>query len=222
MFSWANRKSLYVLSGHEDSVLAVAWNDDSSFATASLDHEVAVWNAKTRKPVHRLKGHSRGVSAVCCLLDQQLLVSAGLDQNLRVWDAQSETVVRTLNNHTREVHQLAVRPNSAGLPMIASVSDDRTVRLWQPTIGRMVRFAQLDSVPLAVDWLTDGSRIVVANTDGHVRLIDPDTVEVTQDMPGIDGWAYALGVHPTDGSLLTGGRNGQLKRVVPDIPKQPT
>ena len=218
VFLWPDGESLYVLSGHEDSVLAVAWNGDSTFATASLDHDVAVWNAKTRKPVHRLKGHSQGVSAVCYLLDQQLLVSAGLDQNLHVWDTQSEKIVRTLNNHTREVHQLAVRPNSAGLPMIASVSDDRTVRLWQPTIGRMVRFAQLDSVPLAVDWLTDGSRIVVATADGHVRLIDPDTVEITQDVPGIDGWAYALGVHPTDGSLLIGGRNGQLKRIIPTSP----
>ena len=100
--------------------------------------------------------------------------------------------------------------------MIASVSDDRTVRLWQPTIGRMVRFAQLDSTPLVVDWLTDGTYAVVASADGHVRLIDPDTVEVIQDLPAVTGWAYSLGVHPTDGSLLIGGREGQLSRVVPD------
>jgi WD40 repeat protein len=147
-----------------------------------------------------------------------MLISAGRDQNLRVWKPDSEEMVRTLNNHTNAVHALAVRPAASGLPMIASVSDDRTVRLWQPTIGRMVRFAQLDSTPLAVDWLTDGSRIVVVAADGHMRLIDPDTVEVIQKIPAVEGWAYALGVHPTDGSLLVGGRDGQLKRIVLDRP----
>lgn len=104
--------------------------------------------------------------------------------------------------------------------MIASVSGDRTVRLWQPTIGRMVRFAQLSSTPLAVAWLRDGSQVAVAATDGHVRLIDPDTVEILQDIPAVDGWAYSLGVHPTDGSLLVGGRNGQLKRIVLEAAKR--
>lgn len=129
-------------------------------------------------------------------------------------------MVRTLNNHTSAVHRLALRPTVGGLPMIASVSDDRTVRLWQPTIGRMVRFAQLDATPLAVDWLIDGSRIVVATSVGSVQLIDPDTVEVTQNISAVDGWAYALDVHPTDGSLLVGGTNGQLKRITPSVPAE--
>jgi WD40 repeat protein len=220
VFTWPNGDSTSLFKGHEDSVLAVAWKNDSTFATASLDSEVAVWDAKTRKRVQRLKGHSRGVSDVCFLRTGNLLVSGSLDQNLRVWDTNSEELIRTLNNHTREIYQLALRPAVAGLPMIASVSGDRTVRLWQPTIGRMVRFAQLNSIPLAVVWLRDGSHVAVAATDGHVRLIDPDTVEILQDIPAVDGWAYSLGVHPTDGSLLVGGRNGQLKRIVIEAPKR--
>ena len=215
VFAWPGGASLYVLHGHEDSVLGVAWKSNSLLATASLDHEISVWNVKTRKPVQRLKGHSRGVSALCFLGKGQLLVSGGRDENLRVWDTASGELVRTLNNHTREIHQLAVRPVVTGLPMVASVSDDRTVRLWQPTIGRMVRFAKLSSTPLAVAWLPDGSEVAVATTDGHVRLIDPDTAETTEDLPAVDGWAYSLGVHPIDGSLLVGGRNGQLKRIIP-------
>jgi len=214
VFAWPSGDSSSVFKGHEDSVLAVAWKNDSTFATASLDHEVAVWDVKTKKRVQRLKGHSRGVSDLCFLRTGNLLISGSLDQNLRVWNTESAEMVRTLNNHTKEIHQLALRPVAGGLPMIASVSGDRTVRLWQPTIGRMVRFAQLNSIPLAVAWLPDGSQLAVAATDGHVRLIDPDTVEIIQDIPAVDGWAYSLGVHPTDGSLLVGGRNGQLKRIL--------
>ena len=220
VFTWPSGESMFVCKGHEGSVLAIAWKSDSLFATASLDHGIAIWDAKTQTSVQRLKGHSRGVSALCFLADQPLLVSGSLDQNLRVWNTDTAELVRTMNNHTGEVHQLKMRPVAAGLPMIASVSEDRTVRFWHPTTGRMVRFAQLTSSPLAVAWLPDGSQVAVAAADGHVRLIDPDTVEIIHDMPAFDGWAYSLGVHPTDGSLLVGGRNGQLKRLIPEAPNR--
>jgi WD40 repeat protein len=214
VLAWPDGKSMYVCKGHEDSVLAVAWKSDSKFATASLDHDVVVWDANTHTIEQRLKGHSRGVTALCFLTDQSLLVSGSLDQNLRVWNTGSAELVRSMNNHTREIHQIALRPVSTGLPMIASVADDRTVRLWQPTINRMVRFVELTSIPLAVSWVPDGSLVAVATSAGHVLLIDPDTVEIIHDIAALDGWAYSLDVHPTDGSLLVGGRYGQLKRIL--------
>ena len=216
ILAWPGGVSSCELHGHDDSVLAVAWMNDSAIATASLDHEIVVWDVITRQPIERLKGHSRGVSNLCFLRDKDVLISSGLDQNLRVWNSKSGKMVRTLNNHTKEVHELALRPATEGLPMIASVSNDHTVRLWQPTIGRMVRFAQLSATPLAVEWLADGSQVAVAATDGYVRLIDPDTVEVLQTIPAVRGWAYSLAVHRSDGSLLVGGQNGQLKRITPD------
>jgi WD40 repeat protein len=217
VFAWPSGTAPSILNGHHDSVLAVTWRNDSTLATASLDHEIAMWDVTTRQRTLRLRGHSRGVTTLKFLADQKTLVTGGLDQNLRVWDIESAQMLRTLNNHTREIHQIAVRPATSGLPMIASVSDDRTVRIWQPTIGRMVRFAQLQTQPLAVDWLADGSHIAVASIDGHVRLIDPDTVEIVADFPAVAGWAYALAAHP-DGTLLVGGQDGQLQRIVPQIP----
>jgi WD40 repeat protein len=214
LLAWPGGESLGVLSGHEDTVLAVAWRSDAVLATASLDHEIALWEVKSRKQVQRLKGHSSGVTALSFLSEGQHVISGGRDNNLRVWDTASGRMIRTLNNHTREIHQLAVRPRVSGLPMVASGSNDRTVRLWQPTIGRMVRFTRLTSIPLAVAWLPDGSQIAVSCEDGAVRLIDPDTVEIRRKFPAVDGWAYSLAVHPTDGSLLVGGRNGQLSRIV--------
>lgn len=213
---WPGGQLLYSCRGHEDTILAVAWKNDVEFATGSLDREIVVWDAKTQSPKHRLRGHSDGVTSLCFLQKENVLVSAGLDQNLRLWNPDDETSIGSLNNHKNAIHQIASRPNSDGPSMVASVSDDRTVRLWQPALGRMVRFVELSSAPLAVSWLRDGSRIVLVCADGQVRLIDPDNAEISQELPGINGWAYSLAVHPGGDGLLVGGSGGSLVRIAPE------
>ena len=214
-FSWSERRSIRILRAHRDSVTAVAWRNASSLASASLDRRIILWDLATEAPIQQLEGHSRGVSSLCFLNDKESLVSTGVDQSVRVWDLTSGTLMRNMNNHTLPVHNLALRPNTSGLPMIVSAGDDRTVRFWQPTIGRMVKFARLKAAALNVAWLNNGTSIVAACADGSIRLVDPDSVEVTGEIQALNGWAYALAVHPTDGSIVVGGPNAQVKRIIP-------
>lgn len=216
IFSWPEGKSLRVLKGHRDSVTAVAWQHAASLASASLDRDILLWDLSTGTPTQRLQGHSRGVSSLCFLNDKATLVSTGVDQNVRVWNLTSGELIRSLNNHTLPVHDLALRPDASGLPMVVSAGDDRTIRLWQPTIGRMVKFARLKAAPLNVAWLDNGARIVAACADGAIRFVDPDSVEVTGEIEAVNGWAYSLAVHPTDGSIVVGGPNAQVRRIITD------
>jgi len=85
--------------------------------------------------------------------------------------------------------------------------------LWQPTIGRMVRFVRLPAVPLDVKWSLDGRWIVASCDDGHVRVIDPDSVTIVRDVAALAGWAYCLTVHPTKYEIAVGGARGELKRL---------
>ena len=215
IFSWPDGKSLRILREHRDSVTAVAWRNASSLASASLDRRIIVWDLYTGTAIQQLEGHSKGGSSLCFLSDKNILVSTGIDQSVRVWDLISGELIRSMNNHTLPVHDLALRPSDAGLPVIVSAGDDRTVRFWQPTIGRMVKFARLEEAPLDTAWLNDGSKVVAVCTDGAVRLVDPDSVEVTSEIHALNGWAYSLAVHPTDGSVVVGGQNGQVRRIIP-------
>jgi WD40 repeat protein len=162
-----------------------------------------------------LQGHSRAVLAVAYLPDGKLL-TAGVDATIRLWDASEKTPLRSFSNHTRPINALALWPGTSAEvpPMVASASDDRTVRFWQPTIGRLVRFARLDSMPLAIAWTPDGSTLWTAFRDGHVREIDPTDATVRRDYPAIEGPAYALAV-AGDGTLAVGGSNGQIRRIIP-------
>ena len=211
-FSWPESESRGRSAHHNDLVYRLAWQPaGKGFATASTDHLVLVHNESKEQPL-KLSGHSRAVLAITFLPDGKTFISAGVDQSLRVWNAAEGKLIRTLDNHTAAVHDLAVRPGkSEGPPLVASAGADRTVRLWQPTVGRLVRFARLPCAPLALAWTKDGGRLVCSCTDGRVRVLDPDTVQIISEHAALDGWAYSLALAPDDRFAVVGGPGGALK-----------
>ena len=214
VFSWPKGESVTRFDSHNDSVRSVIWQDNDRLLTASIDREIKLWHLeKETNSILTLKGHSRSVDAICLIENGQTLVSTGADQSLRVWDMVSGTLIRSMNQHTKPVNALELRPVRDGLPMVASAARDRTIRFWQPTIGRMVRYIRLDSEPLNIAWTNDGDRVLATCVDGRVRIIDPVEVTVTQDLPAINGWAYAIAMHPHDRSAAIGGINGQIWRI---------
>jgi WD40 repeat protein len=212
-FDWPSGASRAKRHAHGDLVYHAAFSADGRLAATSAEGLVNVFDSSAN-PVAVLRGHSRGVLAAAWLPGDKQLVTAGIDQSLRLWDVASESLVRTLDNHTDEVRGLAVRPGGrAGPPLLASASADRTVRLWQPTIGRLVRFVRLAEEPLDINWTPDGALLLASCTDGHLRIIDPDTVEVLQDMPAIDGWAYTVVGASAGDFAFVAGAGGQMKAV---------
>ena len=230
VFSWPMCRHESSLIEHADSVQSVAWQSSTSLLSAGIDHEIKLSavdfgrsessggiaqtspRPAARKNSHTFRGHSRSVSALCLLNDRQTFVSAGVDQSLRVWDAQTGQLIRRLNQHTGVVHDLALRPDDEGLPMVASAAGDRTIRFWQPTIGRMVRYIRLDVESLSIAWLNVDT-LIAGCVDGRLRIIDANNVKVTGNHPALDGWAYAVAVHPSDGSVVVAGTSGQLRRI---------
>ncbi len=148
------------------------------------------------------------------LPDGETAVSASRDQTLRVWNTKTGENLRTLHNHSRDVNALALQPGTGGLPMVASASADATVRFWQPTIGRMVRFARLPSEPLSIAWVAGGERLIAGCRDGKARLIDPVRVKTIQTMDVSDGWLFAIAVDPTDDHRVAiGSRRGLFETL---------
>ncbi len=173
---------------HRDSIYKLAWQSNSATVlTAGGDSSVCLVEVSSGKTLRTLEGHSKGVLAVAFLPGDEQFLSAGIDETVRLWNSKTGDVARSFVNHTKPVTDLAVRPGGAAPPMVVTVSEDRTVRLWQPTVGRLVRFARLDTIPTAVAWAKDGSKIFAACKDGKLRVLDPDTMDVTDTQPGIDG-----------------------------------
>lgn len=181
VLTWPAAERLQRISEHSDLVYRVAWSPDGAgFATAGADGFCRVFDLETGKCQVRYEGHSRAVLAIVYLPDGKGIVSAGVDQTLQLWDSSTGKPLRTLDNHLAAVNDLGVQPGTkTEMPVVVSISDDRTVRLWQPSIGRLMRFARIESPPRCVAWSADGKQILVGCNDGTLQSIDPDTVAVT-------------------------------------------
>ncbi|MBI1310962.1 hypothetical protein GC176_06605 [bacterium] len=214
-----------------DSLYAAAWSPDGGLiAVAGLDGFGRVLDVATGHERTRLSGHSRGLTGIG-FLSPQWLVTAGLDGSVRLWNATSGELQRTLANHSGAVTGLTIGPprEPAQLRLAASFGDDRTVRLWQPGIGRLVRFVRLPSKPLAVIWLSEnvqatehGELLAVACRDGQVRIVSVDTAEILVERPVIDGPAYCIAAQDAAKRLVVAGHHGQIASVrLTDLLKKP-
>lgn len=218
---WPSGKLAAKLPAGGDIVYRAAWNADGSrLAVACADRKVRILTLDGKTATQVVECHSAAVLAVAWLAADDLILSAGVDQAIRVLAAKDGRVTNSLDNHTAAVRDLAIRPGKHDGPaMIASCSADKTVRLWQPAIGRLVRFVKLPSPPTAVAWSASGSHILAACEDGKLRAIEPTTLDVIEFAQKLDGWAHSLTVLPNGSAAILAGERGQLRLVPLDAIK---
>src|SRR5262249_3033011 len=79
-----------------------------------------------------LEDHKRQVTCVAFSPDGKHLVTGSQDKTLKIWDLAKRKVVKTLEGHTNWLSALAF----VGDGVVASTSDDLTVRLWDVKAGK--------------------------------------------------------------------------------------
>lgn len=134
--AWACQQ---VFEGHSHYIMQIAINpkDNNTFASASLDRTLKVWQlgninsccisfvVKTKCCVFKgsptanftLEGHEKGVNCVDYYHggDKPYLISGADDRLVKIWDYQNKTCVQTLEGHGDNVSAVCFHPE---LPVV--------------------------------------------------------------------------------------------------------
>ncbi|KAL4717592.1 hypothetical protein ACJJTC_000741 [Scirpophaga incertulas] len=133
--NWACQQ---VFEGHTHYVMQIVINpkDNNTFASASLDTTVKVWQLGSSMSNFTLEGHEKGVNCVDYYHggDKPYLISGADDRLVKIWDYQNKTCVQTLEGHAQNVSAVSFHPE---LPILLTGSEDGTIRLWHAGTYRL-------------------------------------------------------------------------------------
>jgi glucose/arabinose dehydrogenase len=130
--------------------------------------------------------------------------------------------LRILQGHTDSVNSVAWSPDGK---ILASASDDGTIRLWDTAGGKGPRVLEghQDAVN-SVAWSPDGNTLASASDDETIRLWDATSGELIRSLRGNGGSAKAAAWSPNGrtlasandnvGALLWDAASGKLLRTL--------
>ena len=112
-----------IFEGHSHYVMQVTFNpkDTNTFASASLDRTIKIWNLGSPDPNFTLDAHQKGVNCVFTGGYKPYLITGSDDHTAKV---------QTLECHTHNVSAVCFHPE---LSIIITGSEDGTVRIWHST-----------------------------------------------------------------------------------------
>ncbi|KAH9325677.1 hypothetical protein KI387_005855, partial [Taxus chinensis] len=161
-----------IFEGHSHYVMQVAFNpkDTNTFASASLDRTIKIWNLGSPDPNFTLEAHMKGVNCVDYYTggDRPYLITGSDDQTAKVWDYQTKACVQTLEGHTHNVSAVCFHSE---LPIIITGSEDGTARIWHATTYRLENTLNygLERV-WAIGYLKSSNRVAIGYDEGAIII----------------------------------------------------
>ena len=185
-----DRKELELPSSREDA--AVLWIGEERFAeiamaphaeadgaTKSMERSILLWNSKA-KWARSATEAAPFADALAAAPDGSQIAEAGKDMRVRIRNGTTLAVERVLRVHDAAVLDVAWHPS---LPLLATTSEDRTVRIWDLNSDTMVEeFSTFTDIPANVYWSPDGSTLAV-RTNGardNLHLFNPKKCQPAQ------------------------------------------
>ncbi|CAL8119369.1 unnamed protein product [Orchesella dallaii] len=203
--SWSCQQ---IFEGHTHYVMQIVINpkDNNTFASASLDRTVKVWQMGSATPNFTLEGHEKGVNCVDYYHggEKPYLLSGADDRLVKIWDYQNKTCVQTLEGHASNVSAVAFHPE---LPVILTGSEDGTVRLWHANTYRLENTLNygLERV-WTIACLKGSNNVAVGYDEGSIMLkAGREEPAVSMDANGKIIWAKHSEVQQANLKALSEG-----------------
>lgn len=172
-------------------------------------------------PLRTLSGHSEDIEAVAFSPEGTFLASGSLDKTVRVWEVDTGLLIHTLIGHTAGVSSVAFRPCrerdqsdrcGQGNKLLASGSDDGTVRLWDVAMGKEIAILpNHNSFVTSLAFSPEGRLLAVGLFDGRIILWNLARKERVHIFSGHRFYIKALTFSPDNTLLYSGSLDGTVR-----------
>lgn len=213
------------ITGHTGNVYSVAFSrDGNTIASGHLDARIRLWDTDTGDFRREFIGHRSNVVSVAFSPTEPILASGSYDRTIRLWPYNRSTitisfggiggaldVIRT--GHSRVVSSIAMSPDGK---MIASGSNDTTVRLWNVKTGEHLHtFAEGNRGVRSVAFSPDGETL--ASSSDAVRLWNVNTGRLLHTLRKGDYFfgGYSIAFSPNGKIIASTFEHGTMEGNLP-------
>jgi WD40 repeat protein/serine/threonine protein kinase len=218
--SWdiVSGRSLLTIRENHGAVASVAYSRDGNWVVASgADNVVRIWDAASGIPVASLVGHENIVTAIAFTPDNskivtgevQMMVPGHVTPKARIWEKVHCCAVASFLGHKGAIRAVVFSPNQE---VLASASDDNTVRLWETGSGRTLRILNGHAGPvLALAFSPDGTLLASGSTDQTIRIWNVTRGDLVGTIRGHTGSITSLAFDLAGGYIASASQDETLR-----------
>ena len=187
------------LHGHTQSSLALEYSaDGKNLISAAYDKTIREWSLNSMNEKKKILLENSSLALTYGNSDREIFYGIG---NNVIWHNLSDGSEKVFKGHTSEVTYLGYgRKNS----LLASGSNDNTVRLWDAESGKLLQIFEghSDGV-VSLMFNSNEEYLASASSDGDLRLWNIKSGKLKK-LLRTDDSVFSLAYHPTENVIATG------------------
>ena len=207
------------LTGHTNKVLEIAFKDNGTLISGSIDETLRAWNVTTGTQRWQQNVGSYVGAVALPSHDPHFIAYVGGSDNydIRMRYSEDGDWRGSVSGHTSPAYSLAFRPNSY---LLASGGGDNTVRIWDVRDRDNLRHVRTlrghTGIVWSVAWSPDGRTLASGSRDGTVRLWNPNNGINFAVLRGHTEEVFCVAWSPDGRILASGSRDTTIRLWDPD------
>ncbi|KAF2788382.1 WD40 repeat-like protein [Melanomma pulvis-pyrius CBS 109.77] len=199
--------------------------------TGSQDRTVKRWDIskdvkRGLRAKYTRKAHDKDINAIDIDPSATMFASASQDRTVKIYSAAEGEAIGVLRGHRRGVWTVKFAPKDSQVPgssgkgLIATGSGDKTIKIWSLSdYSCLLTLEGHSNSVLKLAWIPyrpidtrdkRGAQLASAAGDGLVKVWDTGSGEVMTTLDNHTDRVWALAVHPTSGTLVSGGADSVI------------
>jgi WD40 repeat protein len=122
------------LNAHTNSVFALGYSpDEKTLVSGGRDAQLKFWNSCNYELDENIVAHMYAINYLTYRMDGMFLATCSMDKSIKIWDVDHRKLMKVIDKARNAGHGTSINKIlwSTYTGSIVSVSDDRTISIWQ-------------------------------------------------------------------------------------------